>query len=53
MQQIDNRTFQTQLFLGPTSNPSQAALDVMRSATGERTSVTSVVVLPQTLKINP
>ncbi|SOD25343.1 filamentous hemagglutinin [Variovorax sp. YR752] len=53
LEQIDNKTFQTQLFLGPTSNPSQAALDAMRSATGGRTSVTSVVVLPKNLKINP
>jgi len=47
MYQIDSRTFQTQLFVGPGSNVSQSQLDLLRAATNGVNSVSSIVVLPK------
>lgn len=47
MSQIQNRTFETQLFVGPTSNPMQAQLDLLRTATKGQNAVSSIVVLPK------
>jgi len=43
--QIKNRTFETQLFVGPTSNVNVGDLDFLRSVTGNP--VKNVVVLPR------
>ncbi|QWP74826.1 hemagglutinin repeat-containing protein [Lysobacter sp. K5869] len=45
--QIDRRTFQVQLFVGPTSNPRLSTLDNARKMTRGTSSLYNIVVLPR------